>query len=367
MIEVPVPLGERSYRIIIAPGLLAQLGEQLRALTPNRRLAVVVDDRVAAPHLDRLRAGLAGFEVVPLPVPAGEGSKSFRQLERLIDSLLALEMKRSDVVLAFGGGVVGDLTGFAAAILKRGMHFVQVPTTLLAMVDSSVGGKTGINTTAGKNLAGAFHQPLAVFIDPELLETLPEREMQAGYAEIVKYGLIADRAFYHWCEENAAHLLAHDGDALVHAIAASCRAKAAIVGRDEHETGDLRALLNFGHTFGHALEAETGFGDRLLHGEAVGIGMAEALRFSAMLGFSPAADAERFAAHLQSLGMRAWPGQAGIARTAAAQLLAHMQNDKKREAGGLPFILARGIGDAFVARGIKPAEVEKFLESDLRH
>ena len=367
MIEVPVALGPRSYRITIEPGLVAGLGARLSQLTARRRIAVVTDAQVAGHHLDRLRAGLAGFDMVPLVVPAGEGSKSFPQLAQLLDSLLALELTRSDVVLAFGGGVVGDLTGFAAAILKRGMQFVQVPTTLLAMVDSSVGGKTGINTAAGKNLVGAFHQPLAVWIDPALLDTLPPREMQAGYAEIVKYGLIADPAFYAWCEANAARLLAHDQDALAYAIAESCKAKAAIVGRDERETGDIRALLNFGHTFGHALEAETGFGQRLLHGEGVGIGMAQALRFSAARGLCPAADAERLTAHLQAIGMRAWPGEAGIDADAAPRLVAHMQNDKKRDAAGLPFILAHGIGQAFVARGVPLAEVAQFLAQDLRH
>jgi 3-dehydroquinate synthase len=288
VIDVPVGLGDRSYRVSIGPGLLADAGPRLAALTRKRRVAVVTDATVASLHLQRLRDGLAGFEVAPIILPPGEATKNFGQLEALVDSLLALEVTRSDVVIALGGGVIGDLTGFAAAIVKRGMNFVQVPTTLLAMVDSSVGGKTGINTRAGKNLVGAFHQPVAVWADLELLQTLPLRERRAGYAEIVKYGLIADAAFYAWCEANAAALLAGDSVALAHAVAQSCRAKAAIVAADERETDDIRALLNLGHTFGHALEAETGFGDTLLHGEAVGIGMAQAFRFSAARGLCSA-------------------------------------------------------------------------------
>ncbi len=366
MIDVPVALHDRSYRITIGPGVLANASERLSALTKARRIPVVTDQHVAARHLPALIAGLSGFEVIPIIVSPGEASKSFAELERLIDTLLELEMKRSDVVLALGGGVIGDLTGFAASIVKRGMNFIQVPTTLLAMVDSSVGGKTGINTPRGKNLVGAFHQPLAVWADLDCLSTLPPREMKAGYAEVVKYGLIADPAFYHWCEANAASLLAGDRDALAHAVAQSCRAKAAIVAADERETGDIRALLNLGHTFGHALEAETGFSSRLLHGEAVGIGMAQALRFSAARGLCPPADAERLTAHLAAIGMMAFPGQAGIAADAAPRLVAHMLHDKKMTDAGLPFILARSIGDAFVAKGVPLDSVTAFLEADLK-
>ncbi len=367
MIEVPVQLNERSYRISIGAGILASAGERLAALTASRRVAVVTDETVARHQLPRLLAGLSGFEVVPLVVPPGEGSKSFAELERLVDSLLALEVKRTDVVLALGGGVIGDLTGFASAIVKRGMQFVQVPTTLLAMVDSSVGGKTGINTAAGKNLVGAFHQPLAVWADLDCLQTLSAREMRAGYAEIVKYGLIDDAAFYAWCEANAARLLAGDEGVIAHAVAQSCRAKAAIVAADERETGDIRALLNLGHTFGHALEAETGFSGRLLHGEAVGIGMAQALRFSVARGLCEADQAERFTAHLQALGMMAWPAEAGIDADAAPRIVAHMAHDKKRTDAGLPFILARAIGDAFVDKAVPLDAVRAFLETDLRH
>lgn len=365
MIDIEVSLGSRSYRITVGQGVLSSAGERLAAFTRSRRVAVVADERVAALHLDRLQAGMPGFAIEPILFPPGEGSKNFANLERLCDRLLELEMTRADVVLALGGGVIGDLTGFAAAILKRGMHFLQVPTTLLAMVDSSVGGKTGINTPRGKNLVGAFHQPVAVWADLSLLETLPEREMMAGYAEIVKYGLIDDPDFYGWCEANAGRLLDHDMEALANAIAWSCRAKARVVAADERETGDVRALLNLGHTFGHALEAETGFGDALLHGEAVGIGMAQAYRFSARQGLCPPADAARVTAHLEAIGMMARPSEAGIPADAAPRLIAHMLHDKKRTADGLPFILSHGIGRAFVAKSVPLTAVEAFLTEDL--
>ena len=364
MTDVAVKLGDRSYRISIAGGLLADAGARLLALGGTRRAVVVTDETVAGLHLAALKDGLAGFQVQPIVLPAGESTKSFARLEQLCDALLALDVTRSDIILAFGGGVIGDLTGFAAAIVKRGLSFVQIPTTLLAMVDSSVGGKTAINTRAGKNLVGAFHQPVAVWADLAVLATLPLREMQAGYAEIVKYGLISDAGFFAWCEADAGKLLAHDADALAHAVAQSCRAKAAVVAADERETLDLRALLNLGHTFGHALEAETGFSDRLLHGEAVGIGMAQAFRFSAKLGLCSGQDAVRVTRHLETAGLRAWPEQAGVHGDAAARLVAHMQHDKKKTSAGLPFILARGIGDAFVAKDVALADVEAFLAAD---
>jgi 3-dehydroquinate synthase len=371
MIDVSVGLGARSYSISIGAGLLAGAGARLAALSRARRVAVVTDETVARLHLSKLEAGLAaglaGTELVPIVLPAGEATKSFACLEKLVDALLGLEVTRADVVIALGGGVIGDLTGFAAAIVKRGMNFVQVPTTLLAMVDSSVGGKTGINTARGKNLVGAFHQPVAVWADLDLLDTLPPREMRAGYAEIVKYGLMADPAFYAWCEANAARLLGGEREVLAHAVAQSCRAKAAIVAADERETDDIRALLNLGHTFGHALEAETGFSSALLHGEAVGIGMAQAFRFSAARGLCTRADAMRVTQHLESIGMMAWPREVGIAPDAAARLVAHMQHDKKMTADGLPFILARGIGDTYVAKGVPLGAVTEFLVADLAH
>lgn len=365
MIEIEVPLGDRSYQISIGQSLLADAARRLSAFTAARRIAVVADARVAALHLNRLQAGLGAIAIEPILFPPGEGSKNFASLEQLCDRLLALELTRSDVVIALGGGVIGDLAGFAAAIVKRGLRFLQVPTTLLAMVNSSVGGKTGINTPRGKNLVGAFHQPVAVWADLDLLATLPDREMRAGYAEIVKYGLIDDAGFYQWCEGHAPALLRRDLQALAQAVASSCRAKARIVAADERETADIRALLNLGHTFGHALEAETGFGDALLHGEAVAIGMAQAFRFSARQGLCPAADAARVTAHLNSLGLMSRPAQAGIAADAAPRLVAHMLHDKKRTPTGLPFILANGIGRSFVAQSVPLAEVEAFLAADL--
>lgn len=365
MTDVPVTLGDRSYTISIGADVLAQAGERLRTLSPGRRIAVVTDQNVAALHLERLKGALAGFDMHPIILPPGESTKSFHHLEQLVETLLALEVNRTDILIAFGGGVIGDLAGFAAAILKRGMRFVQVPTTLLAMVDSSVGGKTAINARHGKNLVGAFHQPAAVWADPGLLDTLAEREMKAGYAEVVKYGLINDAAFFTWCEAHGDKVLARDREALVHAVAVSCRAKAAIVAADERETRDVRALLNLGHTFGHALEAETGFSDALLHGEGVAIGMAQALRFSVSQNLAPPADAERLTAHLTALGMKAWPAEAGIAPSAAGRLVRHMMHDKKMTGDGLPFILMHGIGQAFMARDISLDAVRSFLEADL--
>lgn len=359
---VPVALGRRSYDVHVGVDALSVLPG---LLPPGRPVAVVTDANVAALHMDALRAVLAPRRLHAIVLPAGEQTKSWAMLERLVEELLALELTRSDPVVAFGGGVIGDLTGFAASIVKRGIPFVQLPTTLLAMVDSSVGGKTAINAAAGKNLVGAFYQPLAVVADLGLLATLPRREMAAGYAEIVKYGLINDPDFFAWCEANAVPLLAGDAASLAFAVKQSVRAKAAMVAADERETQDVRALLNLGHTFGHALEAETGFSGRLLHGEAVGIGMALAYRFSARQGLCPAADAGRVTAHLDAIGMMARPGQAGIAPDAAPALVAHMLHDKKRTAQSLPFILARGIGLAFVAHDVALADVEAFLAEEL--
>ena len=275
------------------------------------------------------------------------------------DLAAALE-DRGDHVVALGGGVIGDLVGFATAILKRGCGFVQVPTTLLAQVDSSVGGKTGINTRAGKNLIGAFHQPKMVLIDPDVLDTLPARQLRAGYAEVVKYGLIDDAAFFAWCEENGARLLAGDAGARTYAIAHSVAAKARIVGDDEFETSGRRALLNLGHTFGHALEAEAGFSDRLLHGEGVAAGCALAFGFSAAQGLCPAGDAARVAAHWRAVGLPDGLGAAGI-EAPAARLIEHMRHDKKASAGRIPFLLARGIGQTYLDRDVDLGAVEAFL------
>jgi 3-dehydroquinate synthase len=352
--RVEVSLGERSYPILIEHGLLDRAGEVLAPYARGGRLIVVADDQVWAAQGPRLEASGLALEVVT--VPAGEASKSWGELERLIDRLLALEVERSDHIVAFGGGMIGDLTGFAAAILKRGCNFVQVPTTLLAQVDSSVGGKTAINAGAGKNMVGAFHQPAAVLIDPSTLDTLDARQLRAGYAEVVKYGLIGDPAFFAGCESNSAALLAGDVEGRIHAIETSVRAKAAIVGEDERETKGRRALLNLGHTFGHAFEAEAGFSDRLLHGEAVALGMVLAFRFSAERGLCSSQDAERVAAHLASAGLPVRP-EIGT----PASLVAHMAGDKKKSGGRVPFILARGIGAAFVDQSVELAEVEAFL------
>lgn len=364
--RIPVALADRSYDVIVSKGGFARAGELL-APWLRRRIVIVTDAEVASTQLPALRAGLAsaGLPVNIVTIPVGEGSKSWSELARLCDALIALEIERSDHVLALGGGVVGDLVGFAAAILKRGCGFIQLPTTLLAQVDSSVGGKTAINAGAGKNLIGAFHQPSAVLIDPDVLDTLPRRQLAAGYAEVVKYGLIDNPTFFAWCEDNAPALLRGDDAARLHAIATSVAAKAAIVADDERETGGRRALLNLGHTFGHALEAETGFSDRLLHGEAVAAGMGLAFRFSAARGLCPAEDAARVSAHLRASGLPDGLAAAGV-RASGAVLAGHMAHDKKASGGRVPFLLARGIGQTFLARDVELDEVADFLDSEPR-
>ena len=363
MSEVRVGLGERSYTISIGHGRLGGAAALLEPFARGRRLIIVTDETVWGAAGAAVEAALAEFELVPIHVPAGEAGKSWASLIALCERLLALEVERSDAIVALGGGAVGDLAGFAAAIVKRGCRYVQIPTTLLAQVDSSVGGKTAINAAAGKNLVGAFHQPAAVLIDTALLATLPERQLRAGYAEIVKYGLIGDPAFFAWCEEHGEKLIGGDVEARLQAIETSVRAKAAIVAQDERETTGRRALLNLGHTFGHAIEAEAGFSERLLHGEAVAIGMALAFRFSAKRGLCSPEDAARVAAHLRRAGLPVTLAEAGIAAS-GRRLLGPMANDKKRVQGRLPFILARGIGAAFVDHSVEPAEVEAFLESE---
>ena len=362
---VPVRLGERSYDIIIGDGLIADAGRRIAALAPRAACAVVTDSHVAAIHLDPLRAGLAaaGIRHVPVVVAPGESSKSYAGFAAVCNALLAGRMERGDLVVALGGGVVGDLAGFAAASLKRGMRVVQVPTSLLAQVDSSVGGKTGINAPAGKNLVGAFHQPSLVLADTGALDTLPAREFRAGYAEVAKYGLIDDAPFFAWLEKNHA-AVARGGEERVEAIARSCRSKAAIVGRDEFEQGD-RALLNLGHTFGHAIERLTGYdGARLVHGEGVAIGMALAFRFSVRLGLAAEADAARVERHLSAVGLPTRLADVpGFAPSPEAMLDAIAQ-DKKVERGSLTFILARGIGRSFVAKGIEAEAVTAFLADE---
>ncbi|MEG3180530.1 3-dehydroquinate synthase [Sphingomonas sp. LT1P40] len=362
MTIVSVALGARSYDVRIESGLIGRAAEHIAPLARKRPFVIVTDANVAR-HAEVLASVLAaaGLRSETLVLPAGEGTKSWAQLEALLDRLLDLGIERGDHVVALGGGVIGDLVGFATAILKRGCNFVQVPTTLLAQVDSSVGGKTAINARAGKNLIGAFHQPALVLIDPDLLDTLPLRQVRAGYAEVVKYGLIDDPDFFAWCEDNAAALLAGDRDARAYAIAHSVAAKARIVAEDERETTGARALLNLGHTFGHALEAETGFSDALLHGEGVAAGMALAFAFSARQGFCPQADADRVAAHLNTVGLPHDLASAGITAS-GARLVEHMLHDKKMDAGTLPFLLAHGIGQTYLDKNVSLADVAAFLD-----
>jgi 3-dehydroquinate synthase len=363
---VRVELGGRSYEIAVGRGLLAQLGRRITALRPGAAAAVVTDERVAQHHLAAALAALdrADIRTGRIIVPAGEASKSVPQYQAVCDGLLEAGIGRTDLVVALGGGVIGDLAGFAAATVRRGVEFVQVPTTLLAQVDSSVGGKTGINSRFGKNLIGVFHQPILVLADTALLDTLPPREFRAGYAELAKAGLIADEPFFAWLEAHWPEIFS-GGPAREHAIATACRFKAAIVARDEHENGD-RALLNLGHTLGHALEAGAGFSDRLLHGEAVAIGMVLAFEFSVRLGFAKAADAERMRRHLAAVGLPTQIGQIPGEMPDTAALMRLIAQDKKAKRGKLTFILTRGIGQSFIAPDVAPAEVEAFLSQKLQ-
>ena len=365
--SIAVGLGERSYDILIGPGLLAGAGPRIAALAPGALCAVVTDANVAALHLPALQASLeaAGLRHATAVVAPGEGSKSFATYAEVCGAVLDARAERGDLVVALGGGVVGDLAGFVAATLKRGMRFVQIPTSLLAQVDSSVGGKTGINAPQGKNLVGAFHQPALVLADTGCLDTLPPREFRAGYAEVAKYGLIDDAAFFDWLDANRDAVFGENGAARRHAIAQSCRAKAAVVARDEHEHGD-RALLNLGHTFGHALERLTRYdGARLVHGEAVAIGMALAFRFSAAQGLCPASDADRVAAHLRAVGLPARIRDVPGWTDGAHAILDAMMQDKKVTRGRLNLILARGIGRSFVAPDVQVEAVRRFLDDEL--
>ena len=359
---VAVDIAGKPYEVLIGPGLIERAGALIRPLLKRPRLAVVMDETVSALHGAALEASLraAGIAFHPVVIAPGEEAKSFAGLEGLCESLLELELDRGDLVAAFGGGVVGDLTGFAAAILKRGIDFVQLPTTLQAQFDSSVGGKTAIDTPRGKNLIGAFHQPRLVLADLDALASLPRRELICGYAEIIKYGLLGDLAFFEWLEVNGADVLSREPAALAYAVKRSVEMKAGIVAEDERETG-RRALLNLGHTFAHALEAETGFGEALKHGEAVGIGMALALRFSVHLGSCPGQDAARAARAIAAAGLPTQLSELTGHPFRAGALVAHMAQDKKAEAGALTFILARGLGDAFVAKGVDAAAARSFL------
>jgi 3-dehydroquinate synthase len=365
-VTVTVGLGERAYDILIGPGLLARAGQAIAARLRGVRAAIVTDANVAVAHLPALQAGLAlaGIESTPIVVAPGEKTKSFEAMQEVVDGILAAKLERRDVVIALGGGVVGDLTGFAAGIVRRGMPFVQAPTSLLAQVDSSVGGKTGINSRHGKNLVGVFHQPRLVLADTSTLDTLPLREFRAGYAEVAKYGLIDRPDFFSWLEQNWREVFA-GGQARTDAIAECCRAKAEIVARDEFETGD-RALLNLGHTFGHALEGSTAYdGARLVHGEGVAIGMALAHRFSARMNLASSDDAARVEAHLKAVGLPWRISDIPGALPPAEKLLDFISQDKKVERGALTFILTRGIGQAFIAKDVPASEVLSFLRDQV--
>ena len=360
-ITVPVALGDRAYDIVIGRGIAATLGQTIAKLRAGARTVIVTDENVASHHLAAAEAALkqAGVASSRIVVVPGEGSKNIPTFERVCEEIIGARIERGDLAIALGGGVIGDLAGFAASCVRRGIDFVQVPTTLLAQVDSSVGGKTGINSRHGKNLIGAFHQPVLVLADTALLDTLPPREFRAGYAEVAKYGLLGDAGFFAWLEQNWRDMFA-GGPAREHAIAVCCRAKAAIVARDERETGE-RALLNLGHTFGHALEAGCGFSQRLLHGEAVALGMVMAFDYSARKGLCSAADAARARAHLAAVGLpthvREVPG--GVPGVDA--LMDLIAQDKKVKRGALTFILVRGIGQAFIESNVDPADVRAFL------
>lgn len=358
-----VALGERSYDIVVGDGLLQGIGERVAAVMAGTRAVIVTDANVAPHYLDIVDHSLrrAGFATRAVVLPAGEATKDFRHLEQLTDEVLAAGVDRATVITALGGGVIGDIAGFAAGVLLRGLAYVQVPTTLLAQVDSSVGGKTGINTRVGKNLVGLFHQPRLVVADIATLDTQDARQLRAGYAEVVKYGLIGDRDFFDWLVTDGAGVIVGDHAARVHAILTSCAAKAAIVAADERESG-RRALLNLGHTFGHALEAETGFGDALLHGEAVAIGMVMAFELSTRLGLCPPHAAERVRRHLADVGLPTRPTDVAGHRWSTDALLGHMAHDKKVADGRLRFVLARDIGDAFIADSIDPDNLRAVIE-----
>ena len=360
---ITVGLGPRAYAIHVGNGLLAHAGALIKPFARGV-VPVVTDSEVAEIHLAAFLdvLGKAGLDARPIVMPAGEGSKSFAGLEKLCGQLLDMGVDRGSLIVAFGGGVIGDLTGFAAGVLKRGVAFAQVPTTLLAQVDSSVGGKTAINAAQGKNLIGLFHQPRLVIADTALLATLPRRELLAGYAEVAKYGALGDAAFFEWLEQNGKLALSGHEDAMVHAVAHSCQMKADIVARDERETGE-RALLNLGHTFGHALEAATGFSGRLKHGEGVAIGTALAFRLSVKLGLAPGQDAERFIGHLKGVGLPTAIADIPGPRPEVESLIGHMGHDKKVTDGKLTFILLHGIGQAFITSDVPLAAVKDVLSA----
>ncbi|MEJ8570311.1 3-dehydroquinate synthase [Microbaculum marinum] len=363
---VRVELEDRAYDIVIGPNVLARLGTLVATLAPGARLAIVTDSMVGALHADALREAVAGKAEIAsvITVPPGESSKCFAELERVVGELLDARVERGDILVAFGGGVVGDLAGFAAAVLRRGIRYVQVPTSLLAQVDSSVGGKTGIDTAHGKNLVGAFHQPALVVADTGLLDTLSPREFRAGYAEVAKYGLIDDAEFFGWLEENWQDVFA-GGPARIHAIATSCRSKARVVAADEREGGQ-RALLNLGHTFGHAIETAAGFDGTLVHGEAIAIGIVLAHGFSARLGLCDPAVEGRVEAHLSAVGLPTRTSHIKADMPDADGMLELIRQDKKVERGALTFVLTEGIGKALVKKDVDAATVRDFLAERLK-
>jgi 3-dehydroquinate synthase len=357
-----VELGDRGYDILVGPGVIESAGGEILPLMRRRQAVMITDEHVAHHHLPPLRRSLDahGIATHAIVLPPGEATKDLTHFGELVDDVLACGIERGTMLVALGGGVVGDIVGFAAATLLRGLDFVQIPTTLLAQVDSSVGGKTAINTAAGKNLLGAFYQPRLVLADTASLATLPRREVRAGYGEVVKYGLIRDAAFFDWLEAEGRALCDLEPAALTRAVMVSCGMKAEIVAADERETGD-RAVLNFGHTFGHALEAETGFGDRLLHGEAVALGMVLAFDFAVRLGLAQGQDAYRVRRHIAEAGLPTTLAEIGLARDSADRLLGHMGKDKKVRDGAITLILPRRIGDCFVMPGASAAELRAFL------
>ena len=360
-----VGLGDRAYDIVIGPDLIDRAGEAFGPIIADRHIIIISDENVANLHLARLKDGLkySARKLDHFAIMAGEASKSMAMLSRLLDDILKLEIDRSVLLVAFGGGVVGDLAGFAAASLLRGVDFVQIPTSLLAQVDSSVGGKTGINAAVGKNLIGAFYQPKAVLVDTSLLVSLPERELRAGYAEVVKYGLLGDARFFTWLEENSSAVLALEPDAIMHTIRRSCETKARIVEADEREVGK-RALLNLGHTFAHAFEAEAGFNGSLLHGEAVAAGLGLAFDLSVDLGVCAADHATRCKAHLHTVGLPSGQSDLAIGNFPTGRLIEHMKHDKKMRNGKLHFILVRAIGNAFISSDVPTNTVRALLERD---
>jgi len=365
-VTIKVGLDDRSYDIVIGSGLIGNAAEYISSHLPRPKTAIITDENVASHHLDALTRSLEaiGVEVSSIIMPPGEATKSFASLETVCDQLLAADIERNDVVIAFGGGVIGDLAGFCASVLRRGIRFIQIPTSLLAQVDSSVGGKTGINSSHGKNLIGAFHQPVLVLADIDVLNTLPQREFRAGYAEVAKYGLIDNPEFFNWLDQNHNTLFGGEPDARRHVVETSCRAKAAIVEEDEFEHGK-RALLNLGHTFGHALEAATGYSQRLIHGEGVAIGMVMAFDLSYRLGLCPKQDLERVEAHLKSVGLPTRASDIEGDLPGPDEFFKLMSQDKKANAGVLTFILTRGIGKAFMTSDVAKEDLMSFLKEQL--